>query len=67
MEEECRPEPLVEVPLRSAPHWLAISSDNLTLVVCSSSEKGLQAFFFDTRNLINKVSYVFLLVLLLRL
>ncbi|XP_076821562.1 uncharacterized protein LOC143468316 isoform X2 [Clavelina lepadiformis] len=44
---------LVDVPLKAPPHWIAISSDNLTLAVCGLGEKGLQILFFDTRNLIN--------------
>jgi len=49
--------PVATVSLRSPPHWLAVSSDNLTLAVCCSGDKGLQILFFDTRNLINTVSH----------
>nr|CAB3264510.1 nuclear pore complex protein Nup214-like [Phallusia mammillata] len=48
------PDPIANLILRSPPHWIAVSSDNLTLAVCSTGDKGLQVLFFDTRNLVNK-------------
>nr|XP_026695870.1 nuclear pore complex protein Nup214-like [Ciona intestinalis] len=53
-DEQTTTEPLVSVALRAPPSWIAVSSDNLTLAVCSSSDKGLQILFFDVRNLMNK-------------
>jgi len=43
-----------QVSLQSSPCWVAVSSDNLSLVVCTClANHSLQALFFDMRHLLN--------------
>ncbi|XP_053329266.1 nuclear pore complex protein Nup214 [Spea bombifrons] len=46
--------PGIDVPLKHPAHHLALSSDHLTLSICTASTEGTLIAFYDVRTLLNK-------------